>query len=290
MQTRRWSQLYLLVREVARELPRGGRAHPDWLIVLVLLYAAFNHRPVSWAVQRGHWPIWFQALAASLPSNSAMSRRLRSPGVVRFLSSLLERAQGGRALPALVRAIDGMSLEIRRHSRDREAGFGQSAGCKAKGYKLHVVLDSSGRIVAWAIEPMNASEKIVARRLLGEAGECLYVVADNGYDSNPLHRIVSAHGGQLVSPRRRNVGPLRRGRETPGRLRSDRLLRGGSTFGQDLLNARRMIERFFGNADSHAEALGDLPGWVRGLGRVTRWVHAKLIINALRVTNLRQAA
>lgn len=289
MQTRRWSQLYSLVLGAARGLPRGGRVHPDRLIVLVLLWAAFNHRPVSWAVQRGHWPIWYQRHIKALPSNSAMSRRLRSPGVVRLLACVLEHAQG-RASPTLVRAIDGMPLEIRRHSRDREAGFGRSAGCNAKGYKLHAVLDSSGRIVAWAIEPMSVSEKLVARRLLAEAGPCLYVVADNGYDSNTLHQIVSERGGQLVAPRRKGVGPLRPARETPGRLRSDGLLGSGSAFARGLVDARRMIERFFGHADSHAEALGDPPSWVRGLARVTRWVHAKLIINALRVSNLRATA
>jgi hypothetical protein len=289
MQTRRFSQLYLIVMSTARELPRGGRTHPDRLIVLVLLWAAFNHRPISWAVRRGNWPVYIQRHLRCLPSNSAMSRRLRRPGVARFMQLLLERVQGD-APAGLVRAIDGMPFEIRRHSRDRQAGFGRSAGCKAKGYKLHLVLDSSGQIVAWAIEPMNVSEKTVAKRLLGSCGPLAYVVGDNAYDSNPLHRIVTAAGGQLVAPRRKNVGPLRPKRETPGRLRSDALLAGGSAFGRALINSRRMIERFFGNADSHAEAMGDLPSWVRGLNRVTRWVHAKLIINAVRTTAIRMAA
>lgn len=289
MQARRWSELYRLVNLTASELPRGSRRFADSVIVLVLLWAAFNHKPISWATQRRNWPVWMQRLLPRVPSSTTMSRRLRRDSVRRFLNRLLEHAQGPARL-CLVRVLDGSALEIRGHSTDRQAGYAYGTGRKAKGYKLHVLLESSGRIVDWRIAPMHVSEKIMARRMLLCGGACLYVVADNNYDSNVLHVIVRAHGGQMIVSRRRGVGPLRPGRETPGRLRSDEMLRGPSPFGRALLKSRATVERFFGNADSHSEALGELPAWVRTHRRVRLWVHAKLIINAVRISLLRQAA
>lgn len=290
MQARRWNQLYRMVSLTAAELPRGSRRFADRVIVLVLLWAAFNHRPISWAVQRRNWPVWMQRLLPVLPSSTTMSRRLRRDSLRVFLDRLLDRIQGPLAV-SLVRVLDGTALEIRGHSKDRQAHYGFGTGRKAKGYKLHLLLDGAGLIADWRIAPMRQSEKTMARRMLLRAPGLAYVVADNNYDSNILHAIVSSKGGQLVAPRRKDVGPLRPARETPGRLRSEELLRGPSApFGRELMRSRCMIERFFGNADSHAEALGELPAWVRTHRRVRLWVHAKLIINAVRIAQLRQTA
>ncbi len=289
MQVRRWSQVYRLVSRTASVLPPGSRRFPDRVIVLVFVWAAFNHRPISWAVQRSNWPVWMQRLLPRLPSSTTMSRRLRRPSIRRFLDLLLENAQEG-ARGCLVRVLDGTALEIRGHSKDRQSGYGFGSGHKAKGYKLHLLLESSGVIANWRIAPMHVSEKAMAQRMLLESDPMQYVVADNNYDSNILHAIVTHHGGQMLTPRKKNVGPLRPARETRGRLRSDQMLRGPSRFGRDLLASRSLIERFFGNADSHAEGLGELPAWVRTHRRVHRWVHAKLIINAIRISQLRAAA
>jgi hypothetical protein len=37
--------------------------------------------------------------------------------------------------------LDGKPLPIANHSRDPQAGYGRSIGGKAKGYKLHVLID-----------------------------------------------------------------------------------------------------------------------------------------------------
>lgn len=92
---------------------------------------------------------------------------------------------------------------------------------------------------------------------------------------------MASRGGQLVAPRRRTARDLGHTRHAPGRLRSIAMLEGPSPFGRELLRARSVIERFFGHADSHAEALGERPAWVRTHRRVRAWVHAKLIINAV---------
>lgn len=289
MPASRWSELYRLVNETAAELPRGSRRFPDAVIVLTLLWAAFNHKPISWAAQRRHWPVWVQRRLPKIPSSTTMSRRLRRESIRVFLDRLLERIQGP-ARRTLLHALDGTAMEIRGHSSDRQAGYGFGTGRKSKGYKLHLLLEASGRIADWIIAPMHISEKAMAQRMLVRADGLMYVVADNYYDSNKLHHIVTAQGGQLLAPRRKDVGPLRPARETPGRLRCDQMLRGPSPFGRALLHARAAIERFFGNADSHSEALGELPAWVRTHRRVRLWVHAKLIINAVRIAQLKQAA
>ncbi len=45
-----------------------------------------------------------------------------------------------------------------------------------------------------------------------------------------------------------------------------------------LLEARKTIERFFGQLGNVGFGLGPLPNWVRRLHRVQLWVHAKLIL------------
>lgn len=290
MQTRRWNKVYWVVVRVSQGLPRGGRRFPDRLIVLTLLWAAFNHRPISWATKRCHWPLWMQRLFPRIPSSTTMSRRLRHEAIRRFLDLVLEEAQG-RDFTTLVRVMDGTALEVRSHSKDRQALYGYSAGRKARGYKLHVLLDTAGRVAQWRVSPMRTNEKVMAKRMLLCTDELAYVVADNNYDSRLLYSIVQAKGGQLVTPRRQGVGGLRPKREPEGRLRCDHLLRGPTPqFGRGLLKARVAVERFFAHADSHAEGLGELPAWVRTHRRVRRWVHAKLIINAVRISHLRNAA
>lgn len=289
MPVRRWNTLYRLVNEAAATLPRGSRRFADRVIVLVLLWAAFHHKPISWAVQRRNWPVWMQRLLPILPSSTTMSRRLRRPSLRLFLDRLLEHAQGPARL-TLVRVMDATALEVRGHSKDRQAGYGFGSGRKAKGYKLHVLLESSGAIVQWRLSPMNTNEKVMALRMVLRTDQIVYLAADGEYDSNPLHRAVSTRGGQLLAPRRKTAKALGHIRHAPGRLRSIAMLEGPSPFGRSVLKARSAIERFFGNADSHSEALGELPAWVRTHRRVRTWVHAKLIINAVRITLLREAA
>lgn len=288
MQSQRWNTVYRLAGEVAAALPPGSRRFPDRVIVLVLLWAAFHHKPISWATRRANWTPWMQRLLPRVPSSTTMSRRLRRASVRVFLDALLLAAQG-RTEQSLVRVLDGTGLEVRNHSKDRQAAYGYAAGRRARGYKLHVLLEGTGAVVGWRISPMNTNEKIMALRLLRGVDQLAYVVADGNYDSNLLHATVNARGGQLVAPLR-TTHKRTRPWQTPGRMRSAMMLSGPSPFGRDLLRNRVVVERFFGNADSHSEALGDLPAWVRTHRRVRLWVHAKLIINAVRWRLLREAA
>lgn len=284
MKTEIWCELYRIVRATAKTRPRGSRRLPDWLIVLTLLWAAISDSPISWAAQRRHWPLWCQRLVRSVPSSATMSRRLRRQSVLAFLAAVLHEAQ--RDLPAsLYRVLDGKPLPIGAGTGDRQAGYGRAAGGKAKGYKLHALVDLGGRVAAWRVAPMHTSEQAMAARLLRDAGERGYVLADAGFDSNQLFGLARLHGAQLVAPRRRPGTGLGKGqgRHDPGRLRSLTLTEGPSRFGRALLARRADIERAFGNLTSFGGGLGPLPAWVRTHRRVSRWVAAKLAINAVRL-------
>ena len=69
-------------------------------------------------------------------------------------------------------------------------------------------------------------------------------------------------------------------------MRSQAILEDPSPgFGQQLLQQRDDIERFFGNLTNWGGGLHCLPPGARTHRRVHRWVQAKLIINAVKRQN-----
>ena len=181
--------------------------------------------------------------------------------------------------------IDGKSLMIGGCSKDRQAGYGRAAGCKARGYKLHTIVGKNGEIAEWRVAPMNKDERVMARRMLNATSISGYVVADSNYDSNKIHAACDNRGSlQLIAHRRYGKG---RGfghrKQTAGRLRSTAILEEPfDDFGKDLLSQRDDIERFFGRLTSCGGGLTHLPPWARTHRRVRRWVQAKLIIVAMK--------
>lgn len=248
----------------------------DYHIVGVYLWAVLHDRPVRWACDPTNWPkhLW----QGKLPSQSTMSRRLRTTEVQRLLSTMERRlatlAQGG-----LVWIVDGKPLVVGSHSKDHDVRRGRVGRGYAKGYKLHAIYGRGPLPVAWELVPLNESEPEVAKRLIplleGGGG---YLLGDKAYDSNPLHDVANAHGYQLVAERKRPGTGLGHRRHSPGRLRSIELLR--KEFGQDLYRRRDDIERQFGWLTNHGAGLAPLPAWVRCPHRVRLWLQAKLIIHA----------
>src|SRR5262245_17216839 len=88
MERERWLVLYAR----ARELSRGwgfGNSYSTACIVGVFLWAAVHDRPVAWACQAENWAA--ELNFGKLPSQSTMSRRLRSEPVKNLLN-LMEQA------------------------------------------------------------------------------------------------------------------------------------------------------------------------------------------------------
>jgi hypothetical protein len=282
MEHQLWKRIVALVAEVDK-----GRRSPwadfgDAAIVRVWYWAVIHDRPVSWACARRNWPVALRR--QPLPSNPTMSRRLRSASVRRILAELERRVIAPKE-PGLFWMIDGKPLPVGGCSKDRQAGYGRSAGGKAKGYKVHAIIGANGCIAGWRIAPMNKDERVMAGRLLRSTPLQGYLVADSNYDSNRLHEICDRAGNlQMVAPRRYGPGHgFGHKRQTPGRLRSTQITEGPfPEFGARLRLDRNEVERRFGNLTNWGGGLTCLPAWVRTHRRVHRWVQAKLVLTALK--------
>ncbi|HQR05588.1 MAG TPA: transposase [Gemmatales bacterium] len=282
MEHQLWNTIVTILAELCKKVKPTRFRFSSAEIIKVYYWAAVHDRPVSWACQRIHWPLHLRK--RPLPSKTTMSRRLRSRPVVALLKQLEDRVIAPTQ-PHLNWIIDGKSMVIGGCSKDRQAGYGQAAQCKAKGYKLHMICGLDGSVAAWRIAPMNKDERVMAARMLKTVPVQGYVTGDGHYDSNKLHTICDQRGNlQLVSPR-----PLGRGKglghrqHAQGRLRSKELLEAPfNNFGQALMHRRDDIERTFAHLTNWGGGLACLPAWVRGHRRVHRFVQAKLILTALK--------
>ena len=284
MERELWPLLYPLFRQTAKDFHQKCVHYQPWMLVTVFLWAALHDRPIAWACQRRHWNTT-TLRPLTLPSPSTMSRRIDGTGVGLFWNALEKRLRDSK-VPALVAFVDGKPLPIGGNGKDPDARFGRGAGCIAKGYKWHAIYAGRSVPEAWEVTPLNASEKAVAERLIGQLLFGGYLLADGNYDASYLYDVAAARGYQLVSPVRVCKEPgSGKHYQSPHRLRSIALQQGA--FGQALYRARTAIERSFGNACSFGGGLGPLPAWVRGQARVRTWVWAKLLINAVRIERIR---
>jgi hypothetical protein len=254
----------------------------DEHIVKVHYWSVIHDRSTSWACKPRHWPLCFRPKV--LPSPATMSRRLRHPSVCKLLNALEQRVFAAQQ-SGLFWMIDGKPLPIGGCSKDRQAGYGRAANCKAKGYKIHAIVGSEGAIAAWRLAPMNKDERVMAERLLRTAPIQGYVVGDSNYDSNKLHQVCDQRGNLQLVTRRRYGSKHGTGhrKQTAGRLRSMQLTENPfPAFATQLLHDRGDIERRFAHATNWGGGLTCLPPWVRTHRRVHRWVQAKLVLTALK--------
>jgi hypothetical protein len=253
----------------------------DERIVQVFYWAVIHDRPISWACCRRNWLIHLRR--KKLPSNTTMSRRLRTEPVRTLLDQLEKRVIAPKT-PGMFWTIDGKPLVIGGSSKDRQAGFGRAARSNARGYKIHAIVGRNG-IATWRIAPMNVDERVMAARLLRSTSIEGYLVADSNYDSNPLHALCDRLGNlQLITPRRYGRGHgLGHHRHSAGRLRSiERTESPFPDFARRLLHDRDLVERTYANLVNWGGALTTLPPWVRTHRRVHRWVQAKLVLMTLK--------
>jgi hypothetical protein len=279
-------QLWLSIIAVLASLDKPHSAarldFSDEDIVKVFFWCVIHDRPVLWACQSRNWPLHCRRRA--LPSPPTMCRRLQQASVLALLGALETRVIAPQE-PGIFWMIDGKPLVIGGASKDRQAGYGRAVRGKAKGYKIHAIVDPAGSIAAWRLAPMNKDERVMAERLLRVTPLQGYLVADANYDSNPLHALCDQNGQlQLVTPRR--SGPkhgLGHRQHAAGRLRSIALTENPNpAFAEQLLLDRNEIERRFAELTNWGGGLTCLPPWVRTYRRVHRWVQAKLVLTALK--------
>jgi len=280
----RWKRVYRQVRVAAGIDHNILHLHADGLIVGVLLWAAMNDRPISWGCHRIHWPGPIRPRA--LPSQSCMSRRLRTQSV----AAVLERSYGQLRdqLPSgMLKYIDAKPLPVGGCSKDADALYGRAASCKAKGYKLFALLDAAAGVAdTWLLGSMSWSEQKAADVLLARLGGPSLVIGDGEYDVSRLHDLAAVHDSALLTPAPPDAKSTGHHYQSPHRKNGLALAR--SSVGAVLLMSRIGIEQAFANLTSFGGGLGPLPAWVRRPHRVVVWVGAKMLINLDRQIQLRQ--
>lgn len=285
-------ELYRRLRAVLRQVARNQRhrtdprcTHNDQTVLLVALWAAVRDKPMSWATVSGNWPGDLRPRRPSpgmraLPSQSCMSRRLRQDQSVLELLAAWQ-VELRRQLPDCeIKVIDGRGLVIGGCSKDRDAGFGYTAGTKAKGYKLHWMIDLfSGAVDGWVVTPMHYAEQDAARHLIAHLpAHTRYVLGDNNYDRNELYERagVDRQVQWLAVPRRSAKG-IGHHQHSDWRLAAQPWLR--SEDGRHAMKKHRIvIEQVNGRAGCSAVGLDHLPYHARRLHRVTLWVALKILM------------
>lgn len=285
MEHQLWKAIVAALGTLDKPRKRIRCDYSDEEIVKIYYWSVIHDRGRDWACRRENWPIHDRR--RPLPSPSTIARRLRTASVITLLDALERRFVAPKE-PGLFWMIDGKPLPISGCSKDRQAGYGRAAKCKAKGYKIHAIVASDGAIASWRIAPMNKDERVMAERLLQTAPIQGYVVADSNYDSNKVHEVCAARD-QLQLVTRRRYGPghgTGHRKQSPGRLRSIQLTENPyPAFANQLLNDRSEIERRFAQLTNWGGALTCLPPWVRTYRRVRCWVQAKLVLTALKRMN-----
>lgn len=261
-------------RQGRRDNPRC--VHRDWVIVATLLWAGLHDKPVSWAADPAHWPGDLRP-RGGLPSQSCLSRRLRTHGVL-LLIQHFQDAMRDRLPRGDVKLIDGRPLPVGGCSKDPDARSGYGAGRRMHGYKLHLFCDLCGAVDHWHLTPMNGSEPDAAERILEHVRDAAYGIGDGNYDFNRLYDLADQRGIQWIAlPRRKDARAPGHRRHSPRRLAVWSWVRSPQG-GRTLRTVRSGIERVNAWQGHAAIGLNHLPHHVRRQHRVRLWVAVKLII------------
>src|SRR5687767_4980137 len=209
MEAERYRRVCRLVDQLCPYGRRARQQFADAVIVKVFLFATYSDRAVRWACRAANWPeplLHAAAVGFTLPSQSTMSKRLRTVGVLQLLDRVAAALAERLGVGEVVKAIDSKPLRVGRYTKDRDAKRGRAGpGEMARGYKLHAVT-AADAFLCWTILPMNENDQVAAAVLLPRLGERApwgYVAGDNGYDANPVYRVAAAANHQLIAPPRK---------------------------------------------------------------------------------------
>jgi DDE family transposase len=295
-----WRIVYQAIDRAARAIRSPGRTpvYSARLIVAMYCWAVLHDQCLSWACSRTHYNALFRP--RRLPSISQFTRRIKGSTEAAILQRVNDDLAGrGIALP--LNYLDGKSLLVSNVSKDPDAAVGHICRAFARGYKLHAYINENRRIRLWSVTPLNTHETVAAQALLARAtppvdGRSTLTLADRGYDAAPLYTLHALNGNALLTPLRglRCVGPNGRTAGTldamgPARREALRLWEEHPGLARYVMKKRFNAENVFSvlvvSLKLHA-----LPGFVRRLSRVRRWVGAKIILYHARLLAQEQAA
>ena len=149
--------MYAIVVSAGRRMPKVRVRYSDALILLVLLWSGLHDRPLSWGCDPRNWKST-RVKPARLPSDSTVSRRLRSPRIM-ALMQFIEADLRGSAPPKLWKILDGKCLLIGRCSKDPDARAGPAGRGLGFGYKLHVIYGERLMPEVWDVRRLTSTRK-----------------------------------------------------------------------------------------------------------------------------------
>lgn len=79
MEHQLWKEIVAVLKRIGKHTRRGSERYSDADIVRTWFWSVLHDRPTQWACVRENWPI--HERRCPLPSQSRMSRRLRTPRV-----------------------------------------------------------------------------------------------------------------------------------------------------------------------------------------------------------------
>jgi hypothetical protein len=295
-----WTNLKAAVDRAVRAVPAPRRTavFSDRLIVLMLLWAVWHDRCLSWACDRKHYGGIFRPRA--LPSISRFARRVKTERVQQILHRTHEDlATRQTVCPfSLLSYVDAKPVPVSPVSKDPDAKRGRISGGFAKGYKLHTIVSEQRRVLVWCVSPLNTDEKVVAEHLVNHlpsghghcdspaqvALESPLTLGDSSYDSANLHKAFTRQGRTLLTPLRceQRVGPNGRPEDKLrkmgiGRRQVIEAWENHAGLARYVMKSRNNIEGTY-SVLSLACGLDRLPGFVRRLDRVRRWIGCKILL------------
>ena len=162
MERELWKVLYTLGRLLDKRRSLGLYRDAD--IVGAFLWAVAHDRTTNWTTNKKNWPA---ELGIYIPSQSTMSRRLRSTSV----RQLMDDMWGNFVLMSVlakdwVKVVDAKPLPVGGHSKDPDARWGHGVRGFAKGYKLFAIYGEGPLPLTWRVAAMNAGETTIAKGML----------------------------------------------------------------------------------------------------------------------------
>lgn len=295
MDGRLWMTLYHEIHQACKSLVPSRRAagrpqvYRTEEILVIWVFAALMDWPISvthhklTATAVGWWLRRHWAWDGSIPSVPTLTRRAKQPEFRRLLRCVSRRLRRklGRQPPEDV-FMDSTFLTTGFFSHDPESRWTCHGGKWFRGYALHTICDEQGRLWAWRVTSANVQEMRAARHLIRQLAaqniqEIKMVIADSGYDSEPLHQLVRRRlKAMLLAPI--NKRAVKKGRwqtPKPGREASASFLQ--KPQGQKLMSRRNSIERWY-SLFKGSSNVSMLPYHVRHLRCVRRWVDLKLLV------------
>ena len=127
MEGQLWRLILAILATVDKRRKRAKQDFSDEDIVKVFYWSVIHDRPISWACQRRNWPLYLRR--QQLPSNTTMSRRLRSASVVALLDALERRVTAPTHLH-LYWMIDGKPLAISGCTNSSSVRLGENVMLK----------------------------------------------------------------------------------------------------------------------------------------------------------------